>query len=122
MVVGAKACTRSSMRARVLTQKRARRLRRKMSLPEVLLWQRLRGRGFRRQHPLGPFILDFFCSRARLAIEVDGLQHDAVTDQDAARDAHLLGLGIRTLRIPASDVLRDPDEVAERILRQVDTD
>ncbi|MEH6699249.1 MAG: DUF559 domain-containing protein [Brevundimonas sp.] len=110
------------MRPSVLTQKRARRLRRKMSLPEVLLWQRLRGRGFRRQHPVGPFILDFFCSSTRLAIEVDGLHHEARADQDARRDAHLLGLGIQTLRIPASEVLRDPDGAAERILGQLDED
>jgi very-short-patch-repair endonuclease len=91
-----------------------------MSLPEVLLWQRIRGRGFRRQHPIGPFILDFYCSRIRLAIEVDGLQHDARTDQDARRDTRLQQFGIRTLRIPASDVLRDPDAAAEHILGQLD--
>ena len=93
-----------------------------MSLPEVLLWQRLRGRGFLRQHPVGPFILDFFCSSACLAIEVDGVQHEARADQDARRDAHLLGLGIQTLRISASEVLRDPDAAAERILGDRKTD
>jgi len=93
-----------------------------MSLPEVLLWQRLRGRGFRRQHPLGAFILDFYCARASLAIEVDGLQHDSTTEEDGRRDARLQGLGIRTLRVPASDVLRDPDAAAEHILGQLDED
>ena len=54
----------------------ARKLRRKMTLPEVILWhwlrQRPQGLKFRRQHPTGPYVLDFFCSDARLAIEVDG--------------------------------------------------
>jgi ATP-dependent DNA helicase RecQ len=93
-----------------------------MSLPEVLLWQRLRGRGFRRQHPVGPFILDFYCARASLAVEVDGLQHDSTTEQDARRDTQLQELGIRTLRIPASDVLRDPDAAAEHILGRLEAD
>jgi very-short-patch-repair endonuclease len=60
--------------------KRARELRRKMSLPEVILWQQLRRRPggfkFRRQHPAGPYALDFYCEEARLCIEVDGSAHD----------------------------------------------
>ena len=55
----------------------ARTLRRAMTRPEVLLWQVLRerpnGLRFRRQHPVGPFVLDFYCPAARLAIEVDGM-------------------------------------------------
>jgi very-short-patch-repair endonuclease len=69
------------MRALEKTFDRARALRRKMSLPEVVLWQALRrgqvaGLRFRRQHPIGPYILDFYCLSARLAIEVDGFAHD----------------------------------------------
>ena len=58
--------------------KHARRLRRELSLPEKLLWVRLRGAEvrFRRQHPLGPYVLDFYCAAAKLAIEVDGAAHD----------------------------------------------
>jgi len=106
------------MRAPVITQKRARSLRRTMSLPEVLIWTRLRGRSprFRRQHPIGPFILDFFCAARALAVEIDGQHHDP--DADARRDAWLAEKGIRTVRIPASDVLRDPDAAAEFILSQ----
>jgi hypothetical protein len=70
------------MRAPLRTFARARSLRRNMSLPEVVLWQTLRrgqvsGLRFRRQHPVGPYILDFYCPSARLAIEVDGSAHDA---------------------------------------------
>jgi len=58
---------------------RARELRRSMSLPEGLLWQQLRtrlgGLKFRRQHPLGPYVADFYCPAARLVIEVDGESH-----------------------------------------------
>ena len=62
------------------TVARARDLRRTMTLPEVLVWQHIRGRRldgirFRRQHPIGPYILDFFCEDARLAVEVDGESH-----------------------------------------------
>jgi very-short-patch-repair endonuclease len=85
-----------------------------MSLPEVVLWQALRkgrlaGFRFRRQHPVGPYILDFYCPSARLAIEVDGFAHDTVAQvgHDERRDGFLAGRGIRVLRITAADVLRD---------------
>ena len=73
---------RGQVRAPILTFKRARKLRTKMSLPEVLLWQALRsqhmaGLRFRRQHPVGPYILDFYRASARLAVEIDGTAHDS---------------------------------------------
>ncbi|MFN3837986.1 MAG: endonuclease domain-containing protein [Brevundimonas sp.] len=102
------------MRAPVLTQKRARSLRRTMSLPEVLIWQRIRDHGFRRQHPFGAFILDFYLARDRLCIEIDGQQHDLAYDN--RRDAYLAERGVRTIRIAALSVLADPDAVAEYIL------
>ena len=102
------------MRAGRRTFDRARQLRRDMSLPEVILWDCLRGRRleglrFRRQHPVGRYILDFYCVEARLAVEVDGAHHDLPTEiaRDAVRDAWLAGEGIRVLRIAASDVLDD---------------
>src|SRR3546814_8709223 len=62
------------------TLKRARKLRSEMSLPERMLWRLLRGRPdgfkFRRQHPAGIYILDFYCPAVRLAIEVDGRTQD----------------------------------------------
>jgi len=62
------------------TVKNARNLRRTMTMPEVALWARLRSRPdgfkFRRQHPAGRYVLDFFCNEARLAIEVDGASHE----------------------------------------------
>jgi len=97
-------------------------LRREMTVPERLLWQKLRGSPeglrFRRQHPAGPYVLDFFCARANLAIEIDGATHDAVDHQqrDDQRDRLMRERRVDTLRIPARDVLADVQSVAEGII------
>jgi very-short-patch-repair endonuclease len=101
--------------------KNARRLRRELSLPEKLLWVRLR-RGdirFRRQHPIGPYVLDFYCPAIKLAIEVDGFAHDTGDQprRDDIRTEWLRKGGVEVLRIPASDVLADPDEIADALIR-----
>ena len=96
-----------------------------MSLPEVLLWRELRlapdGLRFRKQHAADDYVLDFFCARANLAIEIDGQSHDMGQRpaHDAARDAWLCEKRIDTLRIPARDVLADPRAVAESIVALV---
>lgn len=106
--------------ANVLT---ARRLRRTMSLPEVLLWERLRRRAgglkFRRQHPVGRYVIDFYCASARLVVEVDGEAHDRGDRpaRDAARDAFLQSRGLQVLHVPARDVLADPDAAADAVIR-----
>jgi very-short-patch-repair endonuclease len=100
----------------------SRRLRRTMSLPEVLLWRERRGRPgglkVRRQHPTGPYTLDFYCGDARLAIEVDGETHGRGDrpERDEARDAWLTRAGIETMRIPAREVLHDLEAVLRGIL------
>ena len=98
----------------------ARRLRREMSLPEVILWRELRNRPsglkFRRQHPAGPYILDFACISARLAIEVDGSGHEFRNHHDQVRDEWLANQGFLTMRIAAKDVLQDLDAVMRGIL------
>ena len=104
------------------TVERARKLRRAMSPPEVILWHRLRrrpgGLKFRRQHPAGPYVLDFFCSEARLAIEVDGISHEMGdrAERDENRRIWLEGRGVATLRVSASDVTRNPNQVVEWIV------
>ena len=112
------------MRAPQDTFDRARRLRREMTLPEVLLWRALRrkalgGLRFRRQHSVGECVLDFYLPSARLAIEVDGLAHDVGDNpaRDARRDAWLARQGVRVLRVPATDVL-DEDRL-EGVLRMI---
>ena len=98
--------------------KLARKLRRDLTKPEVELWVRLRksenGLHFRRQHPIGPYVADFYCAKARLIIEVDGYGHNLGDRKirDDARDAYLSEKGFTVYRLNASDVLTDPDEAA----------
>jgi very-short-patch-repair endonuclease len=98
----------------------AQRLRRAMSLPEVLLWGFLRQADlrFRRQQPCGPFVADFYCAAAKVIIEIDGLAHDTAgrPERDQARDGWLQEQGYRVVRIPAREVLADVSAVAEAIV------
>ena len=93
-----------------------------MTPPEVRLWNRLRrspcGIGFRRQHPIGPYSADFYCSAAKLVIEIDGMIHDFAdqAEHDERRDAYMRELGLQIIRIPASDVMRDADAVAQGLV------
>jgi very-short-patch-repair endonuclease len=102
---------------------RARKLRKEMSLPEILLWQLLRGQPkgvkFRRQHPSGELGIDFYCSDARLVIEIDGAAHEMGTrpERDSRRDAWLKTKGLDTIRIAAKDVLKDHVAVADSIVQ-----
>lgn len=100
----------------------ARRLRREMSPPEARLWSALRRGGldglkFRRQHPMGRCVLDFYCPSLKLAVEVDGYAHciNDRPERDLARDRWLSGHGVRTFRIPANDVLASLDGVLSQI-------
>ena len=84
----------------------ARKLRRNLSAPEAMLWSRLRARApgrpsFRRQHPIGPYVLDFYCAKARLAVEIDGMSHDVEDrpQRDQRRDAWLAAHGVTVMRI-----------------------
>ena len=106
--------------------RRAKRFRRELSLPEVMLWQILRtspgGHKFRKQHPAGPYCLDFFCARANLAIEIDGAAHDMGDRpaKDDRRDAWLREHRIDTLRIPAREILDNVGAVAQSIVTIVE--
>ncbi|MGV3616406.1 MAG: endonuclease domain-containing protein [Fimbriimonas sp.] len=90
---------------------RARELRRNMGVSESILWELLRNRAsaykFRRQHPVGPYFLDFFCREASLAIELDGEQHADQVAYDARRDAWLASQGILVIRIPTLDLFEE---------------
>jgi very-short-patch-repair endonuclease len=93
-----------------------------MTPPEARLWVQLRrkaveGWRFRRQHPIGPYVLDFYCDSAKLAVEVDGQTHwlGAQPDRDERRDAWLALRGIRTLRLPARLVFEDLDTAVRTI-------
>jgi very-short-patch-repair endonuclease len=98
----------------------ARRLRRTMTLPEVLLWQAFKPADvkIRKQHPCGPFVVDFYCPAAKLVIEVEGIVH-AMSDRpqrDEARFAWLERQGYSVLRVPAAEVLKDVGEAAAAIV------
>ena len=110
------------MKAEKQTLNRARTLRRTLTLPEIILWDQLRKKRqgeakFRRQHPFGPYVLDFYCDQARLAVEVDGQVHDMGDhpSRDARRDGWLARQGVTTLRVLATDVLNNLEGVLHEI-------
>jgi very-short-patch-repair endonuclease len=99
----------------------AKEQRRNMSPPEVRLWALLRrspgGVGFRRQHPIGPYVADFYCASAKLVIEIDGQIHGFTVEHDQARDEYMRSLGLQILRVPAVDVMRDALAIADSLVR-----
>ena len=100
-------------------RKQAKRLRSEMTEAEKRLWYRLRAHrfahaSFRRQSPVGPFVVDFVNHAARLVIEVDGGQHSA-SPSDSRRDAWFADRGYRVLRFWNNDVLGNPTGVLETI-------
>src|ERR1700749_2394590 len=105
-----------------LTLKRAKSLRRPMTPQELGLWLRVKNRQlggfkFRRQHPIGPYILDFYCAEVRLAVGIDGQSHWSPEQErhDTRRDAYIREMGIETLRLSA-DSLKQPGAAADCIL------
>ena len=99
---------------------KARALRRDMTLPEGLLWRELRQRPggfkFRRQHPIGSYVLDFYCPASKLVVEVDGAAHSmgGGPERDARRDLWLGERDLRVVRFAAADVINDlPSVIAE---------
>jgi adenine-specific DNA-methyltransferase len=101
---------------------RCRELRRTATDAEALLWSVLRARQlagfkFRRQHQLGPFILDFFCAEQSLAIELDGDQHALPENvvRDAARSRFLVERGLTVLRFGNREVLGQLEAVLEHV-------
>jgi very-short-patch-repair endonuclease len=101
---------------------RARQLRRNPTDAERLLWRKLRfwqvdGLKFRRQQPLGPYIVDFVCLEKRLVIEVDGGQHAENANYDTERDAWLRAQDFVVLRFWNNDVLKNIDSVVEQVIK-----
>lgn len=101
---------------------RARALRKVMPEAEKKLWALLRrkqldGFRFRRQHPVPPYFLDFYCFAQKLAVELDGWQHgdDAAQAYDTRRDAYIAARGIRVLRFWNEDVFDHADDVVAAI-------
>lgn len=98
----------------------AREMRSGMTDAEALLWKLLRNRRlaaakFRRQHPMGRYILDFYCVEKKLCIELDGGQHGEAIAYDQLRDQWLQGQGIRILRFWNNQMLMETEGVLEMI-------
>ena len=103
---------------------RARQLRQRMTDTERFAWSRLRSRRFagykfRRQMPIGPYIVDFICLQRRLIIELDGGQHTERAQYDQQRTAWLEGQGFKVIRFWDHDVFKDWDTVEEVIWRSL---
>ena len=98
----------------------ARSMRRQPTQAEGVLWAALQkkqvaGLKFRRQHPVGRFVLDFYCASHKLVVEVDGAVHDAQQESDAERTRSLETHGYRVIRFQNDEVLRDLPSVLRRI-------
>lgn len=113
----------ASMKADPNTQARAKALRRQMTKAEIILWSKLKGKQlqgwhFRKQHPVGPFIADFACVRAKLIIEVDGATHssDLEINYDQKRTAFLNDQGWFVYRIWNTDIYENLNGVLDGIL------
>ena len=105
------------------TRKRSRALRQTSTEAERKLWYRLRagrlnGYKFRRQHPIPPYVADFYCEAAHLIIELDGSQHDQAFDR--VRTAYMDAQGLKTLRFWDNEALQQTDAILATILRVVD--
>jgi len=104
----------------------SRQLRENMTDAERHLWAKIRmkqinGYQFYRQKPIGDYIVDFFCPRAKLVIEVDGSQHfsDEMTEYDRIRAEYMKGLGLRVLRFANTEVLKHVEGVVESIEKEI---
>ena len=105
----------------------AKQLRHELTDCEQLLWRHLRNRQlggfkFRRQYPLSPYVLDFYCAELELAVELDGGQHfgDEALHRDAERSRYLGGRGVRVIRFSNREILAQMPEVLAEILRQAE--
>ena len=105
----------------------ARNLRKNMTYPETILWSRIRlkqlkGYQFYRQKPIDEYVVDFYCPKARLVIELDGSQHKFVASikKDTVKDNNLGNLGLKVFRFNNNDVTENIEGVLERILSNID--
>ena len=102
--------------------RRAEILRKHMTETESLIWDKLKynqisGLKFRRQHPINQFIVDFYCHKARLVIEIDGKIHEQreVAEHDEGREYMLKGFGLEILRFKNEEILNDLERVISKI-------
>jgi very-short-patch-repair endonuclease len=111
------------------TMEAASILRKNMTVPELILWQKLKDRTivrckFRRQHPVGFFIVDFYCHEYKIVIEVDGEIHNDETarEYDLGRTAELNKFGLKVLRFTNNEVFENINLILKKILECVSND
>ena len=103
----------------------AKHLRRNMTDAEILLWMDLKngisGLKFRRQHPIGLYIADFYCHKAKLIIEIDGSIHNdpSIKKMDEQREKDLKYLGYKIIRFTNQQVLNNLEKVVESIIKEI---
>lgn len=107
-------------------KERSQQLKINMTKAETFLWSKIRmkqlkGRWFYRQKPVGEYIVDFYCPKAKLVVEVDGGQHfsEEMIEYDRVRNEYMAGIGLRTLRFTNTDVLTNIEGVIEVIERNM---
>jgi very-short-patch-repair endonuclease len=107
-------------------KERSRRLRRKMTDAEIILWSKIRmkqlnGYQFFRQKPISRYIADFFCTKAKLVIEIDGGQHffTDIVEYDESRDKYLESLGLTVLRFTNTEIKENIEGVIDVILENL---
>ncbi len=108
------------------SRKFAKSLRGRMTNAEIILWSRLRrggvkGARFRRQHPFGPFVVDFACVTTRIVLEIDGATHSTNTEisYDKRRERFLAAKGWCILRVTNTDIYENLDGVMDAITTAV---
>lgn len=103
---------------------RRKELRANQTEAEKILWEQLRGRKlekckFWRQYSVGPYILDFYCPQIRLAIEIDGIQHQDAVEYDEEREKYLTAQDIKTIRYKNNEVVNALDKVMKKIRHHI---
>ena len=111
-------------RTKPLGYQKARQLRKKPTSAETLLWKHIRAHrlaniGFRRQHAIGPYIVDFRAPRLKLIIEADGGQHAEEKEYDKTRTEYLANHGYSVMRFWNNEILENLDGVLEAILKRI---
>jgi very-short-patch-repair endonuclease len=104
----------------------ARTLRKNMTLSEILLWQQIKGKrvlgyDFHRQKPIDEYVIDFYCPRLKLVLEIDGDSHDGKEETDRIRQDKLESMGLAVLRFWDSDVKSNVDGIVEQLKEWIET-
>ncbi|MGD0591492.1 MAG: DUF559 domain-containing protein [Bacteroidota bacterium] len=98
----------------------ARKLRKDMTLSEILLWQHIKGKqllgyDFHRQKPIDEYVVDFYCPRLKLVLEIDGDSHEGKEEEDKIRQEKMESLGLTVLRFWDWDVKDNVDGIVEHL-------